>query len=184
MTKQRLTEEEKRARKKEQMAKWRADPKNKDKIKAANARRWAKPEEQEKSRERARAWYHASDENKAKAKARARAWEKANPKKMAEHSRKWRARQTPEKRRAIWTKCKYKLTDEQYKQIANHNGLCDSCKDPLEKGKKTHIDHCHKTGRFRGILCQGCNTAAGFLRDKPDKAIALAAYLARVKDLT
>jgi hypothetical protein len=35
----------------------------------------------------------------------------------------------------------------------------------------------HATGRNRGLLCHGCNVAAGFLRDDSDRAIALAVYL-------
>lgn len=40
-----------------------------------------------------------------------------------------------------------------------------------------HMDHDHKTMRFRGLLCQGCNRALGMCQDNVDKLIGLANYL-------
>ena len=42
------------------------------------------------------------------------------------------------------------------------------------------IDHNHDNGKVRGILCLGCNTAIGYLKDDPEIAKALADYLERV----
>jgi len=54
---------------------------------------------------------------------------------------------------------------------------CDSCK-VLFDGKNTqNIDHCHTTGRIRGILCKACNTALGFAKESPDRLRSLAAYI-------
>jgi len=39
---------------------------------------------------------------------------------------------------------------------------CDSC------GKKTNklwLDHCHKSGEFRGWLCPSCNSGIGYFKD-------------------
>jgi len=52
---------------------------------------------------------------------------------------------------------------EERLEIQNHK--CDSCDRVLEPGKKTHIDHDHKTGEVRGILCSLCNTGIGALGD-------------------
>ena len=55
-------------------------------------------------------------------------------------------------------------------------GNCAICNVPLEK---PHIDHCHKKGHVRGILCGSCNTALGMLKDNPDTLIKAAIYLKR-----
>jgi hypothetical protein len=39
------------------------------------------------------------------------------------------------------------------------------------------IDHDHKTGRVRGLLCRDCNTAIARLKDRPELCIAAAEYL-------
>lgn len=39
------------------------------------------------------------------------------------------------------------------------DGACLICK----KREATCVDHCHKTGRVRGLLCLGCNTLLGFI---------------------
>ena len=41
------------------------------------------------------------------------------------------------------------------------------------------IDHCHKTGKVRGLLCLHCNTAIGMFKDSPDVCIRAAAYLTK-----
>ena len=51
--------------------------------------------------------------------------------------------------------CKYGLTLEQFnKFVVKQNGKCMLCGFK----KKLCVDHCHKTGVVRGLLCKGCNT--------------------------
>jgi len=50
-------------------------------------------------------------------------------------------------------------------------GCCAICKDSLvypNSTKRYAIDHNHKTGKVRGLLCSDCNTALGKFRDNPD----------------
>jgi hypothetical protein len=57
--------------------------------------------------------------------------------------------------------------------VAAYTGSCVVCKAI----GKMHIDHCHRTGKFRGWLCRGCNHAIGHARDSPDVLRGLADYL-------
>ncbi|MGY0066330.1 endonuclease VII domain-containing protein [Streptomyces sp. QTS137] len=40
-----------------------------------------------------------------------------------------------------------------------------------------HVDHCHETGRVRGVLCFSCNAALGQFKDRPDAIRRAAAYV-------
>lgn len=51
------------------------------------------------------------------------------------------------------------------------------CRKHLGTGKREHIDHCHRTGRVRGILCAGCNSGIGKLGDSVAGLRRALAYL-------
>jgi hypothetical protein len=53
---------------------------------------------------------------------------------------------------------------------------CEVCGRPTGV-KEIAFDHCHRTGRFRGWLCGGCNLAIGNVREDPERLRKLAAYL-------
>lgn len=76
---------------------------------------------------------------------------------------------------------KYGLTVEDVARMANAQGLgCAICRRPLRfDNKDTTIDHCHATGRVRGLLCSPCNHALGHAFDSPERLEAMAAYLRR-----
>ncbi len=40
-----------------------------------------------------------------------------------------------------------------------------------------HVDHCHRTGKIRGILCRACNTGLGHFKDNPWILDSAARYL-------
>ena len=70
---------------------------------------------------------------------------------------------------------KYGLSVQAYDRLlAQQNGVCAICREP---GRELCVDHCHKTGRVRALLCNGCNSAIGFLRESPLLARAAATYL-------
>lgn len=59
---------------------------------------------------------------------------------------------------------KYGLTEDSYKLLEEkQKGCCAICKTSLDN---PCIDHCHKTGEVRGLLCNKCNTAIGLLEDE------------------
>ncbi len=52
----------------------------------------------------------------------------------------------------------HNMTVEQYeKMLDNQSGLCDICKEV----KQLVVDHNHKTGKVRSLLCRNCNTGLG-----------------------
>jgi hypothetical protein len=73
---------------------------------------------------------------------------------------------------------RYGVTREQYDEIlCQQKGRCGACHAALLSSRRTHLDHCHKTGRVRGILCGGCNCALGHLEDSLQRIVDLALYL-------
>ncbi|MGW0169551.1 endonuclease VII domain-containing protein [Streptomyces sp. NPDC003343] len=48
---------------------------------------------------------------------------------------------------------------------------------------RLHVDHCHKTGAVRGLICGGCNSAAGHAGDDPARLRAIADYLEKASPL-
>ncbi len=55
---------------------------------------------------------------------------------------------------------------------AKQSGLCKVCNGPPAGGRGLYpqlvVDHCHLTGRVRGLLCNYCNQAIGLLQDDPN----------------
>lgn len=61
-------------------------------------------------------------------------------------------------------KVDFKIAADLYKKSTEK--VCEICKKTSkENGKALAIDHCHTTGKIRGILCQKCNLGIGFLKD-------------------
>ena len=76
----------------------------------------------------------------------------------------------------------YDITPEGWDAMFKAQGYCCACCGSTEPGRKTghwSTDHIHGTKIVRGILCNGCNTAAGHLKDEPERCRLLAKYLER-----
>ncbi len=54
---------------------------------------------------------------------------------------------------------------------------CDICK--RDDAGTLHVEHCHTTRTFRGLVCEACNHGIGKFYDDPDRLRAAADYLER-----
>lgn len=107
------------------------------------------------------------------ARDQARAYREANP----EYQVEWN-RANPDKLREYYLRNKYGLEpDDTAALLAAQDGACPGCLNPLGEGHAIHVDHCHDTGRVRGLLCRGCNLAIGNAGDDPGRLQRLVDYL-------
>lgn len=77
-------------------------------------------------------------------------------------------------------KAKYGLTRKQYlSMLASQDGACAICrsKSPGARCRNLFVDHCHRTGRVRGLLCNRCNLALSKFGDDLPGFRAVVAYL-------
>lgn len=74
---------------------------------------------------------------------------------------------------------RFGLTLEAFNAMVEaQGGKCAIC-NRLPSRENLDIDHCHKTGKVRGLLCSGCNRAIGYMSDDPVRLIAAANYLTK-----
>ena len=91
----------------------------------------------------------------------------------------YRTPEATEARKKVWKKYQrfklYGITPKIYESMVDSQGgrclICDVQSDKL------CIDHCHDTGKVRGLLCSSCNAGLGFFRDSVDKLEKAIDYL-------
>ena len=83
---------------------------------------------------------------------------------------------------------KHGITVKQYDDMySEQNGVCAICgKEETTKFKgitvqRLSVDHCHKTGIIRGLLCRKCNTAIAIFDDDIDIFASAISYLINSK---
>lgn len=154
---------------------------NKERVKRTNTASNAR--NKQKINEQKRKYYAANLEKK---RAYHRKWREANPESFARARRKYKEAH-PERSRLSLMKKKYGMGAGEFESMYEaQGGRCKICGEEIEqwdrRTHRTHIDHDHKTGKVRGILCSNCNKLLGYARD--DSAILKAAveYLGRESD--
>jgi hypothetical protein len=85
-------------------------------------------------------------------------------------------------------KRQFGITSEDYDSMFQaQNGLCDICKKPepgrgkLGRVKDLAVDHCHTTGKIRGLLCFHCNSSIGKMQDSVEILQSAIDYLIKHK---
>lgn len=63
-------------------------------------------------------------------------------------------------------KKRYGITSAQYAEmLQEQGGMCAICGNPDALQRRLAVDHCHVTGKVRGLLCTECNLALGKFKD-------------------
>jgi hypothetical protein len=134
---------------------------------AYHEKRWAEdPAYRERKRAHAKQQQADSTYNEKRRVARAR---KTHEEKRPEldRARQW-ALDNAEAVRSGHLRRKYNLTPQEVDRMQDEQGnACRLCEVPFSERKPPNVDHCHKTGRVRGLLCTACNTALGKFKDDP-----------------
>lgn len=92
---------------------------------------------------------------------------------------------SPKRRREQKLRQKYGITIEMYNQmLTDQNGVCAICFKPevwvhitSDKIQCLAVDHDHKTGKIRGLLCKKCNLAIGNMEDDTTRLLSAVRYL-------
>lgn len=82
--------------------------------------------------------------------------------------------------RARKLESRYGISVERYDALLALQGdRCALCRsdDPGGRWESFHVDHCHETGRVRGLLCHKCNVALGSLGDTVESVVAALEYV-------
>jgi hypothetical protein len=75
---------------------------------------------------------------------------------------------------------RYGITLVEYEQLlADQKSQCAICDRAHDDEAPLHVDHCHTTGRVRGLLCRPCNNAIGHFGEDLARMQRAIAYLER-----
>jgi len=153
--------------------------KNPEKKKLADKRYYEKHKEKINTKNRTH-----KQENKEYFNQLDRQYYQENKEKRVQYSRDFRKNQ-PKKVRETYLKHKYDLTLEQYDELLKSQdykcAICKSSSCGRKDRKILFIDHCHNTGKVRGLLCNKCNCGIGNFKDKPEFLKEAIKYLERHK---
>lgn len=115
-----------------------------------------------------------------KQRARFEKWYLSNRQKVVANAKRWRLLNPDKHSNSEWKsvlKRRYGLSVEQYMaMLKRQKGLCAICQKPYST-KRLHVDHCHRNGHVRGLLCARCNLGIGYFADSPRLLKRAAGYV-------
>lgn len=112
-------------------------------------------------------------------------WKEENPEKYQANRERQNARRRnrlkdpvyKQAQRGSRLKRKYNITLIDYEKMLNmQNSTCALCLRAPTPGKYLHVDHCHSSGRVRGLLCHQCNWFLGTVDSDPDILVRIGIY--------
>lgn len=122
----------------------------------------------------------ANKKNPFPARERAKKFAKKNPEKVKRYQKTWKERH-PEKRKLYTRNSRIRAygiePEEYYKLLEQQGNGCAICR-AKSTYRAMNIDHDHKTGKVRGLLCDTCNLSLGHLErgewvEKANKYLAI-----------
>lgn len=136
----------------------------------------------DKIRARARRYY-AKHKKRAAALQSARRAARTEEERAKERARHRKYRQTnPERYRAARLRHRHGISLAEWNALAKEQDhKCAICRneDKERHRRRLSVDHDHKSGKRRGLLCSNCNKALGCFQDNPEFLANAIAYLAR-----
>ena len=97
-----------------------------------------------------------------------------------EYMRKYRLRPHAQAyKRDLALRNAYGISLEEYdNMLESQLGCCAICSmTPEENGRRLDVDHCHETGKVRGLLCHNCNSMLGLAKDNISILLDAVKYL-------
>jgi NMD protein affecting ribosome stability and mRNA decay len=103
----------------------------------------------------------------------------------AEETREWRKTKSTEFLKDSYYKRTYGISLEEFNLMwDNQKGRCKICEVTLQTRSHSPdsvvVDHCHTTGKVRGLLCNECNRGLGYYHDNPIALRKAAEYLENI----
>ena len=118
-------------------------------------------------------WAKLSPEKKEEIRAKRKECPSQSPAEVNRRAREWRAK-NPDKVRAYNRKYKYAISSEEFDRLCQkQKHFCAVCL----KQRPLCVDHCHETGKIRGLLCRSCNTGLGYFKDDFSTIVRAANYI-------
>ncbi len=150
--------------------------KSKEKRRENDKKKRTRPECKKMMKKAQHKWYL---KNKDAVRKQTKQWVSKNKSKYNKYRREW---ERENRERSGWKreiKISFNITVEQYYEMfSNQDGCCAICgKGQKELNRRLAIDHCHKTGKIRGLLCFDCNTSLGKWNDDIDMVKKALEYL-------
>lgn len=115
--------------------------------------------------------------------ARGKKYREENKEVIKERSKDYTARSV-DKRKDYHLKKHFNMSLNDYNlMLQSQNQSCLIClRHESEFKKKLAVDHCHQTGKVRGILCHGCNKSLGSLQDSIENLQRAINYLNKSRE--
>lgn len=89
----------------------------------------------------------------------------------------------PDRLRAKNLMYSYGITPVEYDKILeDQSGVCAICGEQCSCRGRLAVDHDHRTGVVRGLLCNNCNRSLGLLKDSREVLLSAVAYLDKHRD--